>query len=572
MQGINNQEFDDNGVNSQIKSTFELLERGVQEIQLSEQYKDVVLVLGNTGAGKTTFTQWIAGDNDKLIAKEVAEGTGEFIIEDNNRIGNSTIKSKTIFPELVVEPKTKTAFYDCPGFSDTRSTSNEISATYFIKKVLDHAERVKLIFIVNYSSVRKGVDRQDLMKLLRHTTDLVKDVDKFGRSIAVVVSKVDNQYVRIGTSFSFIGDSKIISAIADFLSEVKHDMEESKKVPNLSDNEQKFYSSAIKFIDILLKKEGGYHTKIGIFRRPDEPGPLSNITLLREGKEHIEKLLYERLNFTEKISEDFGYTISEKSKNDINDLIDEINKRIWSNWVVIGHQTISLDGFAGESHHSSTQQKHEYFTVQVIHGRSKGRDGACPGANGADGKPGGAGGPGGFFFGVGEHFVGGENLTVTANGGEGGLGQDGGDGFDGNSDGSKTNNIKGRTTIDIYGNLTLGQLLIYMMFGSNKSFSCHHYITPEQEQSIKVENLAAEVVPIVSRHSFGGFNGFVGNCNHAPQWYKDMHKDEFEELVIKKYQRNEKKAVSENSLEEILTGSMWIFDNETTTNYGDNKA
>ncbi|GFY49027.1 uncharacterized protein TNIN_391931 [Trichonephila inaurata madagascariensis] len=84
----------ENKDNSLIKDTLELLEEGEQEIMLRDDYKNVTLVLGNTGSGKSTFTQWIAGDNSKLISVEVKEGTGEYIIEDNNRIGNSTVTSK----------------------------------------------------------------------------------------------------------------------------------------------------------------------------------------------------------------------------------------------------------------------------------------------------------------------------------------------------------------------------------------------------------------------------------------------------------------------------------------------
>ncbi|GIY39028.1 uncharacterized protein CEXT_80041 [Caerostris extrusa] len=100
--------------------------------------------MGNTGGGKSTFTQWIAGDNSKLIAREVQKDTGEYLIDDYNRIGNTTLKSKTIFPDLVVDPATNTAYYDCPGFSDTRSTSNDIATTYFIKKSSTIAKALKL--------------------------------------------------------------------------------------------------------------------------------------------------------------------------------------------------------------------------------------------------------------------------------------------------------------------------------------------------------------------------------------------------------------------------------------------
>lgn len=323
----------------EVKSTYDLLKRGEQEIQLSDEYKDVVLLFGDTGAGKTTFTQWIAGDNNKLLSKEVAEGTGEFIIEDsNNKISNSTIKSKTVFPELVIDAETNTAYYDCPGFSDTRSTSNDIATTYFIKKVLDHAESVKMIFVTSYPSVRKGVDRHKFMDLIKHSTELVKDIDKFKSSIAIIITKVDNQYVKQGKSLTLVDDDKVIGAIADFIMEVKCGLEEELNLSKTLTEKQKFHNSAIKFIDILLEKKDNHYSKIGIFRRPDEPGLLSNITLLQEAKFYVKGMINNKISFTKKDNNNFGYTLSEKSKNDINDLVEEINKSLWSNVDYISKQ------------------------------------------------------------------------------------------------------------------------------------------------------------------------------------------------------------------------------------------
>jgi hypothetical protein len=267
--------------------TFQLLDEGERKIQLSERYKSVSLVLGNTGAGRSTFVQWIAGDIDKLIAKEEYESKGEYLIECGNRIGNSTLQSMTIFPEFVVHPVTNTAFYDCPGFSDTRNTSKEISAAYFIKKVTDYVEHVKLIFIVNHSSVSKAVDRQDFLKLLRHATDFIKDVDKYQRSIAIVVTKVDNMLIKIGRSYQLVPDETVIGAIGYFLEGVKQLLRERQKC--ISGEEKKFCTQALKFLNVLLSKNGEHYSRIGIFRRPYEPGPLSNISLLQEGKKRIEK-------------------------------------------------------------------------------------------------------------------------------------------------------------------------------------------------------------------------------------------------------------------------------------------
>lgn len=50
------------------------------------------------------------------------------------------------------------------------------------------------------------------------------------------------------------------------------------------------------------------------------------------------------------------------------------------------------------------------------------------GKDGADGQPGIDGQPGGLFFGIGDEFVGGNQLKIIANGGNGGDGQNGGNG------------------------------------------------------------------------------------------------------------------------------------------------
>ncbi|GIY70363.1 uncharacterized protein CEXT_753861 [Caerostris extrusa] len=153
--------------------------------------------------------------------------------------------------------------------------------------------------LLSYPSVRKGVDRKNFMELVRHATDLVKDMGKFKNSIAVIATKVDNHYVKHGKTFVLVEDDKVIESISDFL------------------------------LEVLLEKDNDHYTKIGIFRRPDEPGSLSNITLLQQGKKFVENIVYEKLNYTNTDSNDFGYTISEKVQKRCQDLIEGINDKVW---------------------------------------------------------------------------------------------------------------------------------------------------------------------------------------------------------------------------------------------------
>ncbi|XP_018014844.2 uncharacterized protein LOC108671781, partial [Hyalella azteca] len=326
--------------NSEISRTFQLLDEGQEKIQLSERYKNITLVLGNTGAGKSTFLQWFAGDYNKLIAKKEYGTSGAFIIVDGNRIGNSTLNSMTIFPELVIHPETDNAYYDCPGFSDTRSTSMEIATTYFIKKVADYAEHVKLIFVVNHSSVRSGVDRQDFLKLLNHVTDFITDIDKYRRSIALMVTKIDPNYGKVNGILTSESDDLVIRAIGHFLDEVKKWLKEQLADAWVPGKEKPFYEQAMKFVDTLLIMDGDHYSRIGMFRRPNMLGHLSNIRYLEEGKEQVGRIVNENLAFTETSDGDFGYTISDTSKVAVGALAEVINDKVWSNLRIISENML----------------------------------------------------------------------------------------------------------------------------------------------------------------------------------------------------------------------------------------
>lgn len=306
--------------NNILDKTFRLLKEGENKIKLSDN-KSLVLVLGNVNSGKSAFTQWIAGDNSKLISREVNEGAGDFVIEDGNRIGNSTT-----FPELV--EKANAIFYDCPGFDDKKSISKDMAKTFFIKKIADYSENLKFVFTINYQSLRSGSGQEDFLTLVGHSIELIKDVSKFKNSISIIATKVDNQYFKNGEKFELVSDSIIKKSIGNFLETIKKDMMEKSEASVASIIDKEFYKNAIQFIEALLVKNGDDYLNIGLFRRPDNTGPLSDMELLQKERKDAEKIVYENLKFSKKSDYDFGYSLSENSKNEINNLAKQINNKI----------------------------------------------------------------------------------------------------------------------------------------------------------------------------------------------------------------------------------------------------
>ncbi|XP_014270226.1 uncharacterized protein [Halyomorpha halys] len=319
-----------------IKNIHYFLQNGDKEIKYSPN-KDIVLLLGNTGSGKSTLTQYISGNAHTLWSQEVEEGSGQFVIIDKkNKISsNSTLVSQTIYPDLIEDAKSKILYYDCPGFSDTRSAAHEIAATYFIKKVIDSARSVKMVFVVSHNSVTKGEDRQHFILMLQHATDFVKQIEKFKNSIALVVTKIENRYV----GNKIVSDEKVIKAIGNYLEQAKLDIGQHPEMVTSPGQSSETKEKVLSLLDIFLsRQEKEQYTRIGIFRKPNEPGLISEIELMKEGKIPLENLINKNIRFAEAGDKDFGYTVSAKSKVHISALAEEINKTIVKELLNIGKE------------------------------------------------------------------------------------------------------------------------------------------------------------------------------------------------------------------------------------------
>lgn len=296
-----------------------LLETGSKQLELGQE-RDVILVLGNTGSGKTTVTQILAGNLSRLHAVRTSGG-GMVIIDDDDRIGMPTTNSKTLIPELVIrknENSSTTAFYDCPGFSDSRGAEMDIAATYFTKSVTDHAKSVKLLFLVIHSSVQLGYDRLDFVRLVNHVVKFVKNISKFEQGIGLVVTKVNRFSSSDG---SYLNDETIIGGIVEFLKEFRQSLVNQRdtngtgliKISAEEVNDRSELENKIAFLNaILAQDENGNFQKIGFVSSPDKCGPLSESAGVKASKEKM-TTLYENLEFVAKSGNDFGFTLRPES-------------------------------------------------------------------------------------------------------------------------------------------------------------------------------------------------------------------------------------------------------------------
>lgn len=174
----------------QAENTLQFINNAQNKLKLSNESK-IILLIGNSGSGKTTLSHYVAGDYSKLLSIEPTDGEMHCEIHDGldpdvDTVSSTTV-SRTLVPEMMID-ESKFVWCDCPGFGDTRNTTVEIATTFLIKSVIDNALNVKIVLVVNHGAVVEGYDRFDLDEIITHTTELVKNVERYKESVSMVVT------------------------------------------------------------------------------------------------------------------------------------------------------------------------------------------------------------------------------------------------------------------------------------------------------------------------------------------------------------------------------------------------
>lgn len=292
--------------------------------------KNPVIILGLTGTGKSTLGLLLTGA--PLTGVETFPGSMKYRLVDENDLisGNTTTESKTLIPGLMndyVDGKTY-PFYDCPGFSDTRSTKHDILAMYSIYELVSNVEAAKFLITASYSTVESFIgDRNAFTVLSEHIIFLLKDVNKYRDAISFVVTKVPND-ARINEDgiLTLIPDETIIESIGQFLQQARDVIVEKNKNKKTTDKVRKLNAQKIDFVDILSEQdEDKKYVRIGILRLATNKGPIEKMKLLQNEKAFIRSIIYNENSFVSTENANFGVTISAGSGNCMRDLMDEMH-------------------------------------------------------------------------------------------------------------------------------------------------------------------------------------------------------------------------------------------------------
>lgn len=114
--------------------------------------EDILVILGNTGAGKSTFVNWLHGCKLQQVKKNKVpgyKGTGKVVVvapagtepSEMMAIGHSKA-SMTFIPGI--QRDSNFVYVDCPGFLDNRGSSVNVADATNIKLTVSRAKTVKV--------------------------------------------------------------------------------------------------------------------------------------------------------------------------------------------------------------------------------------------------------------------------------------------------------------------------------------------------------------------------------------------------------------------------------------------
>jgi hypothetical protein len=187
--------------NDEVSSILKAIAETNEMAQRKSIERDLVLIVGNTGAGKSVFVNYLLGNEliEAKLPKEFLKGIKCKNPSDSDPEIGFGFESKTSFPGFFNASDSSLTFCDCPGFFDNRGAVFDISNMYALAKMATSARSVKgVVVLINYHSLMA-----DRARGLNETVSLLSHL--FGPnnisnnpSILLLVTKAPTELTRDG--------------------------------------------------------------------------------------------------------------------------------------------------------------------------------------------------------------------------------------------------------------------------------------------------------------------------------------------------------------------------------------
>ena len=167
--------------------------------------KDTLIVVGSTGAGKSTFLNYLMGcemmlkdpeelglddlDDEVVVVRSRSEGGP---LDEIMEIGHGK-QSKTFLPHIESDPRQASpyAYCDCPGFLDDRGAEINIANAVNIRRLLQSAQCVRVVILINYDALKSARGRgiRDILLICRQLFGHTEEPMRYQSSLLLGVTE-----------------------------------------------------------------------------------------------------------------------------------------------------------------------------------------------------------------------------------------------------------------------------------------------------------------------------------------------------------------------------------------------
>jgi hypothetical protein len=274
---------------------FEHFQEGYTAIELDVK-KEVVILLGNIGTGKSTFSKYL-----RAIPMDTKKNSAQrWIYTDNENKIRSEISDtpKTIIPNVDVVKQTGQQVIDCAGFENNISIEMDLLAGFFKKKIFDSCKKVKIVIVEDVSNLRKKADVGPLIQALTRTANLIGDnLKSFEGSVGLIASKL----------YCDEDDKKVLKEIEDFLVHTQTHLEETQAIAKKNDDQDtlEYLNRTMGLLQLII-----HDKKVQLFTSPR----YLRIPAQRN-QETLQNLVFKTLTPTKTVANEFKVTMTAQTEN-----------------------------------------------------------------------------------------------------------------------------------------------------------------------------------------------------------------------------------------------------------------
>ena len=166
----------------------QLIHVGMDAIPNDNENNEAVIMIGDTGVGKSTIMTFLSG-SELVVKFDGLKPILDTVKQNRIKIGHEKYSETSIPTKVVID---KMAFYDCPGFKDNKGEEFEISNSFFVQRLLDIYQKVKIVLVVDESHISEA--RADkLPKLVRNLHKSFKTFEDIKDGCCMIINRAGRE-------------------------------------------------------------------------------------------------------------------------------------------------------------------------------------------------------------------------------------------------------------------------------------------------------------------------------------------------------------------------------------------